>query len=234
MQHCLRVLFLTQLLSHFTFAASLYEASVDLRPSWSPKKNDSRFENEFALNYRATENLNLSYVQEFQTPPFELRDGYFKTEQKLSHRIRLETRSILPTNSVEREKPLNFAFRPILTFVLIGEESRSIELSESIVARWYRESLENNFFENRMELISKYSFFSEKLLLKLPIVWQSLKRKELVEQILWISSEVIYALDESISVGLAFYSENLITENGFRLIGALEEGTVQAVLQARM
>lgn len=219
--------------SNALLAFSPLTAALDLRPSWSPQKSEVRAENEMALAYQVNDQIKLSYVQEFNAP-FGLKSGYLKTENTITKRLRVENRIFLPTDPAERELTFNGGFRPIVAYTLWGDESRGIELSESVVARWYREALENSSYENRVELVPFYSLFQDRLALKLPLVWQLINNRTSWDHLLWINPEVTYAVDEHVRVGVAYYSESFTRPNGMDIISAFQQGTIQMVMQASL
>jgi len=235
-------------------AGTSLSAYLDVRPSWTGTTGSLHTENEIGAAYALSPTASLGYVQEFRTnlyrggEAFGLRDGYFKgtwdgAAETALGKLGLEARAILPTDSTERAAGLLGALRPIakLSWELTG--ALGLELWESPVLPWYtRDGTDtdegptaNRAFENRLELVARFTFLADKVSLRLPLIYQAMRLRPYQQaaawkHALWVNPELLVAVAEGTSIGASYYSASFVGENaGFA--GGLESGVAQLVLQ---
>ncbi len=222
------------------------EASLDLRPSWTPSGSSLHTENEIGAKVLLQENLSVGYLQEFtsgllQSESYknvQTRDGYVRAEYNVTSDLKFEPRLILPTHVLERSRGFYGAFRPMVIYQVWNPGPFAVDLVESPILKGYSSAFydedgnsnANPWFENRFELIPKAAYFNRKLVVRAPLIWQWIKDSSRSHSELWINPEIIYQVTDTMSFGTSYYSANFIgTEDS---VGeALRKGVVQFVVQ---
>lgn len=94
----------------------------------------------------------------------------------------------------------------------------------------------NAAFENRVYLIGEVNF-TDKLSLVLPVMFHQTKYRSFAQNarnddawtfFFWINPEITYSIDNNFSVGLGYYSDNLLNASGF------EDGITQLAFTAAL
>lgn len=234
---------------------SALEGHLELRPSWSAARRTFHSENEIGLQLALPEAKLVGYVQEFGThlagteAAFTLRDGYFKAQwDRLSQDGRFggEVRAYLPTSPEERRAGFNGALRAIGKVSWEINSILSFEIWESPMLPWYSQAgyettdgaTANRTFDNRLEFIPRLTLGSDRVTLRLPLVYQAIHLREFRSpatwrHLLWINPEVLVAVAEKTFVGVSYYSESFIGEKASLEQGLLS-GTAQLVFHQRL
>lgn len=204
---------------------------LELRPTYINSSDTTRTENEVGLGMRWNETNTASFVQEFQINPNEagLGDAYLKGEfPKLFKSSRLsfdyEPRLYLPVSQGNRDQGFIGAARnyfkletPLTANVSLGiweipifyaYSRSSTDLSTGIVV--------NPWFENQIEFLAFFSFFDDKLKIKVPLIVQSIFQRDTDStQVVKLYPEAIFAVTSQLGIGAGYSTDNLIAEDGF-------------------
>lgn len=185
----------------------------------------------------------------------QANDGYLKGEWKDAWKLgrtgfSYETRVYLPTHAPERDAGLITALRNYAKISYEASDNLEFTLWEVPILHVYNrpgtEGAEgpeaNPLFENRIYLSTNLSFFDKKLNLKIPIILQTIRHASFSEgskhndswsHVLWVYPELTYALSEKTSIGLGYYSENLIADDfsASDFAGGFQKGITQIIFQ---
>ena len=94
----------------------------------------------------------------------------------------------------------------------------------------------NRAFENRLELIPKFSLWGDRVSLKTPVIFQLLRNREFPGSpawgyLVWINPEILITVAEKTSVGLSYYSETFVGTDQASFVEGLRNGVAQFVFQ---
>ena len=233
-------------------APSTITGAIDVRPSWGIGSSDPRLENEAALKYAFSPKVSLGYVQEFWTTgpssngpgSFNMlpKDGYVRTDVTPF----AEWRVYLPTDELERSRGFLSSLRNYLKLHLPLSPRLQLTIMEVPIVYAYQGrgqtidgvSMANRLFENRVYLTPSVSAFENRLTVSLPIIFQAERYQEFQASaqfdnrwryLLWIYPEMIFAIDPTTALGLAYYSENLIADDLSKL--SVSEGLRSGIFQ---
>lgn len=233
------------------WGATALEAYVDLRPSWSAAANELHTENEVGASAKLSETSALGYVQEFRTnlwnggENFTLKDGYLRGQwdriaREGNFSLGFEPRLILPTNPAERQAGLRTALRAIAKFAWQFTSAFTLEVWESPIFPWYGQDDDgaraNRAFENRLELIPKFSLWGDRISVKTPLIFQAWRNRSFTgtapwSYLLWVNPEILVTVAEKTSVGVSYYSETFVGTDQASLAEGLRSGVAQFVFQ---
>lgn len=187
-----------------------------------------------------------------------LVDGYLK--EKLNNiysngnfSMSYEGRQYLPTMENKRQVGMITSIRNYAKLKYQASPSLALTMEEVPVLHLYQrsgfESLKgataNPIFENRSSFGAEYAF-SDKLKLIVPVLLSNVRTRAYSQNALnnekwlhkiWINPEIYYSLNSNITVGAAFYSENLIKNNNFvdaSISEGFEQGTTQLIFSTNL
>lgn len=236
MKSLLKPLWLLGLMASVSFAepTSVISGSLDLRPSWSSSQGKVHSENELALNLRLAPNWTLGLVQEFGiAETLQAFDGYMKlSREAITKNLSVHARWYAPIHSEERAAGFQTAFRTDFQLEFPVSSVVSLLFIESPRWNWY--SQPNKNFENRFEIATTLSLLKESLNVKMALLLENVRQADnswLHKT--WLSPEALYSVNETTALGVAYYSENLMTEDlsSFAISEGFRSGVFQIVLQ---
>lgn len=187
-----------------------------------------------------------------------LVDGYFK--EKVSHLLSFggfslsyEGRQYLPTWLIRREAGMVTAIRNYLKLKLQATSRLALTFEEVPVVHIYTQAgsitrkgpLANPVFENRSSVGLEYAF-SDVLKLMVPVMLSEVRNRDYDAAAinngkwshkLWVNPEVYYTMNPNVTLGVGYYSDNLLKNGDFAetVLGeGLEQGTTQLIFSANL
>ena len=187
-----------------------------------------------------------------------LVDGYFK--EKITNLINIgsfslgyEGRQYLPTWALRRQAGMLTAIRNYLKIkyqatsrlILTFEETPVVHLYDQPGSITRKGPLANPIFENRSSVGAEYAF-SDRLKLILPVMLSDVRNREYDSAAvnnskwshkLWVNPELYYTVNPNVTVGMGYYSDNLLKNGDFAetaLGEGLEQGTTQLIFSANL
>lgn len=185
-----------------------------------------------------------------------LHDGYLRGEFKeiwKNGRLTFtnEARVYLPTHAGDRDAGLVTALRNYFKFNYEASEMVELAAMEVPILHVYNkagsideaeEATANPVIENRFFLVAGLSFMKKTLNLKLPLIVENARHSDFQEGAkfnngwshkLWVYPELTYSVGESTSIGMAYYSENLVKDDfsALALNDGFSKGVFQVILQ---
>lgn len=185
----------------------------------------------------------------------QAHDGYLRGDfseiwESAQINFSWESRAYFPTHAPERDAGLITALRNYAKLSFRATETLELSLWEVPIVHIYSRSGStgaegpeaNPIFESRVYLSTNFSFFNKKLSFKIPLILQTIRHASFAEgakhnnswsHILWVYPELTYALSEKMSIGLGYYSENLIVDNFSKtsFSRGLQKGVTQFIFQ---
>ena len=236
----------------------------DLR---SPYKADVRSENQIDLGYQFSPNIYAGYRQFFYsaagTNDLEkqsIDDSLIRVKAKNlwtsgNSSLNYEGRLYLPFADANQQAGHNMSIRHYFIAAQKLSDSVTVQLMEVPILHSYSKDgfdksgtqTANPTFENRVILLGSVKI-TEKLGLDLPIMFHAKTNRTFAPALnsnrlanrLWIYPELDYAINETYTVGVAYYSDNLMSYDdagnyqGLDIGAGLGKGAVQAVLQVNL
>lgn len=159
-----------------------------------------------------------------------------------------EARLYTPTSQSAQDAGMITTNRNYLTLKKTFNETFSLSVVELPIFHLYSRSGANGkanpFFENRVYLIADINLTS-KLSLSLPLMFHQTRYANFQDgaknnnswgYFVYVWPEVTYAIDDTYSVGVSYYSDNLLTSDlaKFTLGDGLEQGVYQLVFTASL
>ena len=238
--------------------------SLELRPSFK-NRGAFHTEDSVVLGAQLDPKTTLVYKQELNSNLFDptnsqngvnlyAYDGYFRERSNdiwkddSGHSISLESRIYLPTFSVKRDAGMLTTLRQYVKFKKWITPSFNVSFEEVPMFHLYSRAGFNNaanpWFENR-EYVSAEYIFTKTVRLFFPFIISHSRYREFGETAKYNSSwqhkvyfhpELTYAVTPNTMVGLAYYSDNLLTpEFKTWILGeALNKGVTQVIMQASL
>lgn len=186
-------------------------------------------------------------------------DGFLRTRlgklwesKELGLNFSYQSRVYLPVSSTSRDKSMIATFRNYLTLSKTISDAVTVTFSELPIFGVYSRpgsvnaagvATANMAFENRFYLITDITL-SDKLSLSLPLFFHQTKARNFAGATndgawtftVWTYPELTYAVTENTSLGLAYYSGNMVAKDLSRVdVGeGLRNGTLQVVLGASL
>ncbi len=187
-----------------------------------------------------------------------LVDGYLR--ERLNNIVSMgnfslsyEGRQYLPTWSVRREAGMitalrNYAkvkYQATPQFAVIAEEIPVIHFYNQAGSLTSKGPAANPVFENRATLGLEY-LVSDKLKLSLPVFISDVRTRSYRSDAsnnakwihkVWINPELFYSVNANLTLGMGYYSENLIKNNNFSetaISTGFEQGTTQLILSTNL
>jgi len=189
----------------------------------------------------------------------QLDVGYLKTKvnnlwvsdsKDLS--LSYENRTYLPVNQAAQDSKMITTIRNYLKLRKKISESVSVSAFEIPIVHLHEQagvtldgtSSANAAFSNRVYLIADITL-SAKLSLSVPILFHQTKHRDFASSatnndswrfLLWINPELTYSITDNYSVGLGYYSDNLVLSDlsQFDIGNGLEKGIVQLAFTASL
>lgn len=245
-------------------ATSKPMASVDLRPSWTTKSGEIHNENTLLGGYQFSPKLSVYGVYNFMSNIYnpEKDLGFDQTSYDLSLRTKLpglftfrdtgivfgyENRIYLPVTDGNRTAGMIATVRSYLSLSKSFGDFYKVTLVELPIFHIFKTAgvgaSANPWYENRVYLVNSFQL-TKSLSLAVPFYLYSKLGREFSaasNSEKWthridIYPEITYAVNDNISVGLAYYSDNLITSDfGDTTISkGLEDGVVQFSVAASL
>lgn len=227
---------------------------------------DPRMENTVDLGYQFNPNMYLGYRQYFLSgngakaaESQDIIDSIVRVKAKNiwtngSQSFNYEARLYLPFSQKLQDASHNMSLR----HYFIGAQKLgpvTVQLMEIPILHSYSASgyvsggkaTANAAFENRVYLVTSLQL-TEKLGLDFPILYHTAFNRTYdgainsnrIANFLWIYPELDYAINKTFTVGVAYYSDNLMgydaggNYTGLDLATGLQKGAVQAVLQVNL
>jgi len=187
-----------------------------------------------------------------------LVDGYFKEKVNSivsngNFSFSYEGRQYLPTWANKRNAGMITAIRNYAKFKYQPNPSLALTIEEIPVLHVYANAgsitkkgpVANPLFENRSSVGLEYAF-SDNLKLIVPVLLSDVKTRAYSSEAvnnsrwvhkLWINPEVYYTLNPNVTVGMGYYSENLLKNGDFAetALGlGFEQGTTQLIFAANL
>ncbi len=237
--------------------------ALDMRPSMAASGADSfHTENSVELGINLTEDINVSYLQAFNTNIARHRgdgtgldlyafDGFFRArfapiwksaDESLT--FTYAPRVFTPTFKARRDAGMITTVRNY--FTLSKKVSSVVTVTGSIIPIFHAysrtgsgsgtDASANPVFENRVYAIVDISL-TDKLSLSLPLFFHQTrhlnyqagaKNNDAWSLLVWTYPELLYAVTPKLTVGVAFYSDDLLKADG------LGKGVGQLTLQASL
>lgn len=228
---------------------------LDLRPSYLPASGEFRTENMIEGGYKFNKTVQVTYVQFFNTnlfaPKADERTGVSLSNEGGFIRTRLsklltsgdltfsmQNRAYLPVRTVDRDRGMITAVRQYLTLNQKISKVVSLTAMEIPILHLYSKSglgaRANPSFENRVYLIGDIQL-SDKLSLSVPVMFHVTKNRDHAGKagattfFAWINPELGYEVSDNLSVGVGYYSDNLVNGDGSGL--SINEGLKAGVFQ---
>lgn len=228
---------------------------VDIRPSIAPYGDAQLFtENTIDIGYKFNDKFSIGYLQGFYTnlhnhsdTPFYFDVGFLKAsvsnlfvseDESLS--LSYSTRLYTPTRASSREAGFITANRHYFTLSKKFSDNFSLHGSQVTVLYVYDRAGNGSsaypVVENRFYLIGDITL-AKGLSLSLPIFFHQTrhrsyqagaKNNDAWSFFVWTWPELLYSLSPKTSVGVAYYSDNLLEADGFA------KGVAQITLQAKL
>ncbi len=228
--------------------------------------NDIYMENSFEAGYQFSPGRTLSYAHYFENTLINVdpektgfsvvnNEGFIRTrvnnlwENKgLGLSFNYQNRAYLPVSRTLGERGMVVTLRNYLTLVKKLGDSVKLSLSEMpiipINSKAGHAGAANPAFQNRIYLIGDISV-TDKLSVSLPVFFWFTKYRDFAPEAanndattftLMIYPEVSYSLTDNVSVGIAYYSDNMVQSDlsGLNLGEGLKAGVTQLVLAASL
>lgn len=238
---------------------------IDLRPSMTANTGDWNTENSAELGVKVSPTVAVSYLQAFNSNLHDVdgdasglglyaHDGFVRVRASNlwvsadeSWSLSFQLRQYLPTHGAKRDKGLVTFARHY--FTMTKKFSDAFSLSGSVIPIYHIYAQPgvgtsaNPAFENRFYLIADFDL-GKGFSLSLPLMFHQNKARDYAGAansgawtfVLWTYPELLYALTDKMTVGLAYYSDNLVAADlsGLTVGSGLEKGIVQATFQASL
>lgn len=248
-----------------TFTPSL-TGGIDIRPSMTANTSDWNTENTIELGAKVSPTVAISYLQAINSNLADAdgdaeglglyaHDGFLRVRASNlwvsadeTWSLGFQLRQYAPTHAPKRDKGYITSGRHY--FTLAKKLSNSVTLSGSVIPIYHIYSqpgigtAANPAFENRFYLIADFDL-GRGFSLSLPLMFHQSKARDYAAAgegsgawtfFAWTYPELLYAITPNYTVGLAYYSDNLVAEDlsGFAISDGLSKGVIQATFQASL
>lgn len=231
---------------------------LDLRPSVQAADGGLYSENTLEVGYKFDKTVAVSFAQFFNTnlldkspgttginltlPGAFIRTRLSKLYTNGDFNFGMQNRIYLPYTQAERNNGKVASIRQYLTFSQKLSNVFTVTAMEIPILHVYTRagtgSAAMPIFENRVYLITDINI-TDKLSLSLPVMFHVTKYRNFVAgaknnsattYFMWINPELGYAINDNLSVGVGYYSDNLVKSDlsGMDVSAGLKAGIAQA------
>lgn len=241
-------------------------AFLELRPSWISDTGRWYSENTIELGYRFSPRVSLSYMQFVNTNMYSpgpstpgldpyLSDGAFRLKmndiwisEDTKTTFSYEFRPLLPTFAPKAEAGMLTTVRNYFKLKHRLSSWFTMAVAEVPMVHVFShagyQGAANPLFENMFVWMPEFEI-SSRLTLSMPVFYHLTRFSNYAAgatnsgswtHTLWFWPDLIYALTPNWSVGLSYYSDNLLGSDlsGFNISQGLRRGVFQAVVQATL
>lgn len=208
---------------------------IDIRPSFTTEGSEFHMENVFELGYRLNPKLKIAFQQQINTNITDSKkpnqglnpqpmQGFLRTQVNNLYTsgiwsVSYENRIYIPENSNDFDTKHILSMRNYGILSAKVTPNYTISFMEIPILHWYgargTSKGANQYFENRFYIMNDFTF--GKLTVSLPILLNSPYKLEYggkpggFSHTLWTWPEVAYQITEQSQLGVALYSESLVT-----------------------